>query len=290
MRTVRGELGFVPLCPQLGAEVLGITAHGTWSPRIAAAVRAALHAYHVLLFRGRIMLDDELISFARQFGEPFTGTIPPGHVRNFAADGSQSDLAELGWHADHTRYPGQLPKEGFLHAELAPQSGGETSFVSTYEIFDEFPAERQARLADVRVLFDPHPYAKTAAVSDPRDIRETTLSHVGDRVGATVHPLVLTHPESGRRSLFAPPVNTARLLRISPAAGAALLRDIERRTLRPERIYTHRWQAGDLIVWDQLGTWHRREPLTGSAARHLRNFRTVMDAVHYELPAEPGEA
>jgi taurine dioxygenase len=148
-----------------------------------------------------------------------------------------------------------------LYALEIPPTGGDTSFVDMYAAFEGLPAELRRKALGLRVKHDgtynSGGYVRQGVIptDDPRE------------APGTMHPLVCTHPESGRRMLYLGRRRMAWLEGFDLAASDQLLDEIWDHATRRQFIWTHRWRVGDLVLWDNRCTMHRRDPFDSNTRR-----------------------
>jgi alpha-ketoglutarate-dependent 2,4-dichlorophenoxyacetate dioxygenase len=274
----------VPLGPGFGVEVRGIGLIDVASSAEAyAAVRAAFEEHSVLLFRDQAVSDDVQCAFSRAFGPlelTKVSAIGTGsfYVRltNVGADGALvppthrqalSARANQLWHTDSS-FKGTPALASVLSARVLPEEGGETQFTSTRLAWDRLPPAMQERLRDAVAT---HSWANSRNQIDPGMV--TPEEH------ATLPPvrwrMSWRNPVNGRRALYVASHAYAIEGMGDNEAKALLARLIEDAT-RPEYTWLHRWQAGDVVMWDNRATLHRGRPWPGSQARTM--VRTTIAA------------
>jgi alpha-ketoglutarate-dependent taurine dioxygenase len=214
-----------------------------------AAIDAAFLAHHVVVFPEQTLSREQQFAFAANFGEVEAhGAHRPGaenkryavaHVMsNLDADGKptarRSRAANYHWHTDKP-YHLAPPLLTTLYAVELPPKGGDTEFANMTEAYAALPEDMKRRVAGLRVAFRP--------AFDP------------ERTGAS-HPLVRTHPDTGRKSLYIGNHST-HIVGMPEQEGAALLRELLAHATQPRFVYTHRWRVGDLIMWDNRCLLHR---------------------------------
>jgi len=263
-----------PMAAALGAEIDGIDLR-----EIDAGVFRAIHrawlAHQVLLFRGQQLTDQQLVAFSRWFGDldeaPVQETgqrFVEGHpeiyvvsnvVQNGAPIGSLG-AGEAVWHTDMSYLPAP-PKASVLYALEVPPHGGDTSFCSMYAAWDRLPAELRARAAGLRVKHD-------ATYNSGGYLRQGVTPTDDPRSSpGTFHPLVYLHPETGRQGLYLGRRRNAYLEGLSLAESNALLDQIWSHATRDALTWRHQWRVGDLVLWDNRCTMHRRDAFDPSARR-----------------------
>jgi taurine dioxygenase len=264
----------IPTGRALAAEMRGIDLRDVDEPAFAAIHRAWLD-HLVLLFRGQRLGDDQLIAFSRRLGEldlaPIQETgrrFVEGHpeiyiVSNVIENGvpiGSLGAGELVWHTDMS-YQQEPPKASILYALEVPVGGGNTGFVNMYRAYEAMPSRLKDRLAGLRVKHDGtynsggYLRAGVTPTDDPRD------------APGTVHPLVCTHPETGRKCLYLGRRRNAYIEGLPLAESEALLDEIWAYATRDELTWYNGWRIGDLVLWDNRCTMHRRDPFDPDARR-----------------------
>jgi len=261
----------------LGAEVVGIELAQPLPAAEREAIEAAWHERLVVVFRGQKLSDPQLIAFSRNFGEldppgpnpygePFNKQHPDINVISNVVEsgrpiGSLGD-GEAVWHADMT-YVDVPPKAAVLHAlEVPPpEAGGNTYFANMFAAYDTLPAElKQAAAGKIAV----HDASRNSAgalrkgYKPVTDVRETVGAH---------HPLIRTEPKSGRKALFLGRRPNAYVLGLEVAESDALLDALWRHATQPHFAMCHRWQPGDVLMWNNLAVLHRRDPFDPATRR-----------------------
>ena len=284
-----------PLDAPFGAVVSGMDFGQALDAETHTAIRAALHEYRMLVFRGESRPDAKLVSFAERFGSLITlyehdTTVPgyPGIVRvsNVEENGRPIGLAgnqALLWHHDHS-YLERPAKESFLEAVELPPDPPRTSFVDMVAALEALPAGLRERIAKLRAVHhideradageaEPGRLGATGATPDYSD---STNVLAQQRIAArrAIHPMVMRHPESGLAALYISPLATHQIVGLGDEDAAALLGELFERVLRPEFTYSHAWSPGDFVVWDTLTTLHSREAFASSQRRLMKQMST----------------
>jgi taurine dioxygenase len=257
-----------------GAEVTGVDLR-TITDSGFAAINQAWIDHQVLLFRDQTLSDPDLIAFSHRFGDldhapiqengqRFVDGRPEIYVvsnviENGVAIGSLG-AGEAVWHTDMSYLPAP-PKASMLFALEIPPSGGDTSFCDMYAAFETLPAGLRDRALGMRVKHD-------GTYNSGGYVRQgVTPTDDPRQAPGTLHPLVCTHPESGRRMLYLGRRRMAWIEGLDLAASEALLDEIWAHATRPEFSFTHRWRVGDLVLWDNRCTMHRRDPFDAASRR-----------------------
>ena len=268
----------------LGAEVTGIDLRQI-GDGLFGAIQAAWLEHQVLLFRDQHLHDDDLIAFSRRFGHLDHAPVQEngqrfvdGHpeiyvvsnvVENGVAIGSLGS-GEAVWHTDMS-YLADPPKASVLYALEVPSSGGDTGFCSMYRAWETLPESLQRRVADLRVKHDGtynsggYVRAGVTPTDDPRS------------APGTLHALVGTHPETGRRFLYLGRRRNAYLEGLPLEQSEALLDEIWSYATADALTWYHQWRVGDLVVWDNRCTMHRRNAFDASSRRvmHRTQIKSV---------------
>jgi taurine dioxygenase len=257
-----------------GAEVANVDLREITGADFAAIHRAWI-GHQVLLFRNQTINDQDLIAFSRRFGDLDHAPIQENGQRiangmpeiyvvsnvieNGVAIGSLG-AGEAVWHTDMSYLPAP-PKASMLYALEIPPTGGDTSFCDMYAAFETMPPALRDRALGLRVKHDgtynSGGYVRQGVTptDDPRD------------APGTLHPLVCTHPESGRRMLYLGRRRMAWIEGLDPPESEALLDEIWGHATAPDISFTHRWRPGDLVLWDNRCTMHRRDPFDAAMRR-----------------------
>jgi taurine dioxygenase len=270
-----------PTGAALGAEIGGLDLRSISDADFANLYRAWLD-HSVLLIRGQLMTDDHLIAFSRRFGaldfapvqengRRFVDGHPEIYVvsnvlENGVAIGSLG-AGEAVWHTDMS-YLEDPPKASMLYAIEVPPSGGNTGFTSMYRAYELLPDEMKRRLVGLRVKHDgtynSGGYVRQG-VTPTDDPRESP---------GTYHPIVCTHPETGRKCLYLGRRRNAYLEGLGLAESEDLLDEVWRFATRDELTWYNVWRVGDLVLWDNRCTMHRRDPFDAESRRIMH--RTQM--------------
>ena len=264
----------IPSGGGLAAEIRGVQIR-TLDDAAFAAIQSAWLANLVLLFRGQQLTDAELIAFSRRFGEldiapvqetgrRFVEGMPELYiVSNVLKDGEpigSLGYGEAVWHTDMS-YLSDPPKASMLYALEVPPVGGNTEFVNMYAVYEALPAELKRQIAGLRVKHDgtynSGGYVRQG-VSPSDDPRESP---------GVFHPLVCRHPETGRRMLYLGRRRNAYVEGLELAQSEALLDTLWAYVERREFSWHNVWRVGDLVLWDNRCTMHRRDPFDSAARR-----------------------
>jgi taurine dioxygenase len=251
-----------PVSPFLGAEVIG--ADLSEEITFQQLYQAWVDANGVLVIRDQHLTPEQHLAFSRRFGalaeaseNPLIAKYYlPGYpgifrVSNKKIDGEPQGREDAGtyWHSDGT-WQTHPSKASLLHALEVPPTGGDTMFANLYRAYDLLSEEMQVFLGHLQAV---HSVSNAAGTSYAREIagKETVATSQ-----AAIHPVVYTHPDSGRKALFVNRGYTSHILGLRPAESEALLNFLFQHTTAPENIYRHNWHKHDLVIWDNRCTVH----------------------------------
>ena len=263
-----------PMAAALGAEIYNFDLRAI-EDRAFAAIHQAWLDHQVLLFRDQELSDDHLVAVSRWFGDldeaPVQETgqrFVEGHpeiyvVSNVVQDGvpiGSLGAGEAVWHTDMSYLPAP-PKASVLYALEVPQAGGDTSFCSMYAAWEQLPAALQQRAAGLRVKHD-------GTYNSGGYVRQGVTPTDDPRTSpGTFHPLVYAHPETGRQALYLGRRRNACIEGLELDESNALLDEIWAHATRDELTWQHQWRVGDLVLWDNRCTMHRRDAFDPSCRR-----------------------
>ena len=253
-----------PLGAALGAEVLGLSLDETASVSDIERIRGALNQHHVLIFRDLRITPAQQIAFSRHFGPLQIHVLKQFHlaghpeiliVSNVIENGKPIGLGDAGrdWHSDLSYMP--RPSLGsLLHAQELPRDEGHTSFANMVRAYETLPADVQRTLQGRKAV---HSYVyRYNKLSREGNWRPPLTAEQIAQVPEVEHPLVRTHPESGRKALFVSEGFTARIVGLPDDESRALLDFLCAHSVKSEHVYTHHWQPHDLVFWDNRAVIH----------------------------------
>jgi taurine dioxygenase len=272
-----------PFDAPLGAEVIGLDLGCDLDADDFARIRRAHLEHHVLVFRDQRITPEQQIAFSRRFGPLQVHVLHQFHleghpeiliVSNIVENGRPIGLGDAGhyWHSDLS-YKERPSLGSMLHAQELPAEGGDTLFANMHLAWETLPeALRQA----VQGRFAEHTYlAKYETLRHLSPWRPKLSEDQLAQVKPVAHPVVRTHPETGRRALFVSEHFTTRIVGLPQDESDALLQELFAHSTRAEHIYRHQWQPHDLVFWDNRSLMH----LAGGTPDHLRRklYRTTIE-------------
>ena len=267
-----------PIDATLGAVVTDVDL-SSLTDKTWAEVHAVFLEYGVLVFPGQHLEEQSQGAFARRFGKieqlgpkqtgptvQFTNQKEDGSLANSDDQAFKLMKGNEGWHTDSTYMP-LASKAAMLSALVVPPVGGETEFADMRAAWDALDADTQVRL-DTLSAYHSLYYSQARAGFT----HETDHLYGFHDKGAPLRPIIKTHPETGRKSIY-----TGRhaygVPGLSEAESEALLNKLMEDACQPPRLYKHKWQVGDIVVWDNRCLMHRACPFDTGYPRSLRATR-----------------
>jgi taurine dioxygenase len=274
-----------PLEGGLGAEVL--------EPAVAAVTEASFPAiygaflkHQLLLFRDQDLPEAAQVAFARRFGEVQIHVMNQYHasahpelytLSNLGPDGKPSgkhpDRGTMAWHTDGSwrRVTGQAT---MLYAEQIPASGGGTGFADMYSAYEALDPAEQVQFAGMRAVH-------SLDFSRNRRHGEEPMTEAQRAAVPPVdHPIIRTHPETGRKCIFLGD-HAETIVGMGYDEGRAFIDALNDRAAATGRSYTHRWRPGDFMVWDNRCLLHKAESYdTALEARVIRRCTVLGEVPH----------
>lgn len=249
---------------RVGAEVSGVDL-ASLDETDLAQIRAAFVDHGVVFFRDQSIDEAAHIAFARKLGPININRFFAAHPRYpeialVLKEPDQRDNIGGGWHTDHS-YDAEPALGSVLVARTLPPQGGATAFASMYAAYDALPEDLRARIEGARAVHSArHVFGSRAdayeATRDTRRDGRIGNAAVADVLDDVVHPVVITHPLSGKRALYVNPGFTTAIVGLDPEASRALLAELYAHALDPRFQETFHWQPGSVALWDNRATWH----------------------------------
>jgi taurine dioxygenase len=264
-----------PVTAAVGAEVSGVDL-AKLDAATFATIQQAWNEHAMLLFRGQALGDDELLAFSRRFGEldpppnQERGRIsPPGYPEVYVVsnvlDAQGDPIGALGageavWHTDMS-YLDEPPDASMLYALEIPPSGGNTWFCGMQAACDALPAELRRKIEGRRIKHD--------GTYNSGGYLRKGVTPTDDPMAApgAWHPAILRHPGNGRATLYLGRRRNSFVEGYSRAESDAILEALWAHVTAPRFVYEHAWRRGDLVLWDNRSTMHRRDPFDATARR-----------------------
>jgi taurine dioxygenase len=278
MRDV-ARIEVTPLSAACGAEVNGINLTEPLSAATVRAIKKAWNRHLVLVFRGQALSQDDQLRFASYFGELGDRKKAPEHLRSHA-EGIEQDHrkillvsnikvngeaigafgeGEFWFHIDGGYTPRPY-RYTLLYAIEVPSTGGNTMFSNMYKAYEAVPAALKEKLTGRKALHI-HEYNRAKQAKSSDDI---------SGVPHHFHPVFITHPDTGRKTLFVDRLMTTRIGGLSDEESSAILHQLYEIGERREFIFEHVWRPGDFVMWDNRCTTHARTDFPKDERRLLR--------------------
>ena len=270
-----------PLSPTLGVEVSGVDMASALDADTAGTLRELWRRHGLLLFRGQELEEKQLVAFSRNFGaleihlrrEYLSSENPEVlYVSNMKKEGRPIGIladTEVGWHYDQIYLP--RPAVGsLLYAVVIPSDRGATSFADMSTAYESLPESLKQRIEGRKAVQSYEAFNRRYSVPTSEEQRRKTPD--------IEHPLVRTHPYTGRKALYVCPGMTTRIAGLPEAESAALLAELFAWSTQPRFVHTHSWRLGDALLWDNASTMHRREPFDSSQQRLMKRTTILPDA------------
>jgi taurine dioxygenase len=261
----------------VGAEIWNLDAARPLAPELVLALKQAQRDHGILIFKNQDLSEEQFKDFALYFGSVFQNPadvpvlasgpqgVAPDIVRVSNIDG-YTGTGELAPHADHqwTPYPSAA---SFLYALEVPEVGGNTSFYNlnlAYETLDQATKQRIAGLS----LITYNPFLR--GEGDPRPLyRDPSLPLISPTFP---HPLVRTHPESGKKVLYLGAKTEVEVVGLSVEEGSALVQQLRAHLTQERFRYEHKWSVGDIVFWDNQAVLHARTAFDPNARRVMKRI------------------
>jgi taurine dioxygenase len=264
-----------PLNAAVGAEISGIDLAGLTDAEFAQ-IEQAWNRYSALLFRDQKLTDDDLLAFSRRFGALDPPPVqehgrqspegyPDVYVVSNVLDDKGAPIGALGageavWHTDMS-YLQEPPDASMLYSLEVPPSGGDTWVLGMQAAWSTLPDALKAKVRGRRIKHD-GTYNSGGYLR--KGVTPTDDPH---KAPGAWHPAVISHPATGAPSLYLGRRRNSYVEGLSPAESDTLLDALWAHIERPDLRYQHRWRVGDLLLWDNRSTMHRRDPFDSATRR-----------------------
>ncbi|MEO0816526.1 MAG: TauD/TfdA family dioxygenase [Pseudomonadota bacterium] len=247
----------------VGAEITGVDLKQAGEAELVA-IRKALADHGVIFFRDQSLSEDDHIAFASAFGPININRFFAAHpehpeIAMVAKEPDQRDNIGGGWHTDHS-YDLEPALGSVLVARELPESGGDTMFASMYSAYDTLDAETKAEIEGLNAVHSGKHifgagadtlYKQTDAGGD-----RIQNADVADTLDDVVHPVVITHPDSGKKALYVNPAFTVRFEGMTREQSMPLLAKLFAHCFQGDFHHRFVWKDGSVAMWDNRSTWH----------------------------------
>ena len=287
---------YKPLSPACGVEILGVNLREKLPQKTIDEIRALWNKYIVLIFRGQEITEEEQLRFAGRFGDLGKRKAPPKELKERTTGVLQNDqrvmlvsnkmldgkpVGSFGdgdmWYHIDSGYSKNPYTYTFLYGVELPSKGGNTLFGNMYKAYESLSQELKDKLDGQKALHI-HQYERRARVDISGDISGIPHWH---------HPVFVTHPETGKKSLFVDRLMTQRIEGVSYEESEAILEQLYTAGENDEFVYEHEWQLGDFVMWDNRCAIHGRTWFDPEEPRMLRRCTIEGGPLYEELSEYP---
>ena len=248
-----------PLSSAIGAEIHGIDLNKAISKEQFLEVKSAFSQYGVIFFRDQNLSPDKEITFAEYWGKIninrfFTNVDGYPKIAMVLKEPDQKKNIGSTWHTDQT-YDEEPAMGSILFAHDVPKNGGDTMFSSMYNAYETLSDGLKHTLTGLNARHSSrHVFGGARAQRD-----DDTVGRIKNAEAANqdaIHPVIITHPETGRKALYVNPVFTLGFEGWTDAESKPLLEYLYLHASRPEFTCRFKWRAGSIAFWDNRATWH----------------------------------
>ena len=279
-------IGVQKICPAVGAEITGVDLKQLSGAQFAA-IEAAWYEHSALLIRSQQMGDADLINFSRRFGEldpppvnengkTFVEGFPEIYVVSNVKGTDGVPIGSLGdgeatWHTDMSYLP-EPPDASLLYSLEIPPAGGDTWLCGMSAAYRSLPADLRERVKNLSIKHD-------GTYNSGGYLRKGLTASDDPRTSAgTPHPILCAHPVTGVPTLYLGRRRNAYVMGLQLDQSEALLDELWAHAARPENSFAHKWRIGDVLMWDNRSTMHRRDAFDAGARRIMH--RTQIKGRH----------
>ncbi|MDF5730675.1 MAG: TauD/TfdA family dioxygenase [Rhizonema sp. PD38] len=265
-----------PIDAPLGAVVIGLDASQPVAPEVILQLKQALRDYHILIFKEQKLSDVQLLDFAFYFGSLY---VPPDDIPVLASkpgvtpvvipisnvDGGYTGSGEIPFHSDHQWTP--YPSSGsLLYALEVPVKDGDTYWLNLNLAYETLDESTKRRIADLK-LITYNPFLRNPDAPKARYRLDQSIPLISP---VFPHPLVRTHPDSGKKILSLSLTTEVEIVGIDPQAGAELIEQLRQHLNQLQFYYQHKWSVGDIVYWDNQATLHYRQAFDPNQRRVMK--------------------
>ncbi len=264
-----------------GAEVLGVDIR-TMTDDEFAQMRQAFADHGVIFLRDQDITPEEHIAFAERWGQInvnrfFTAHDDHPKIAMVVKEPDQTHNIGGGWHADHS-YDVEPALGSILVARELPVTGGDTAFASMYAAYEGLDPDLKAHVDTLHAVHSAHHiFGSKSFYGNREDQSQGRIGNAdkADRLPDVIHPVVITHPLSGRKALYVNPGFTISIQGMSEEDSKAMLEQLYLHAVQPEFTHEFDWKPGSIAFWDNRAVWH-------SARNDYQGQRRVMHRITIE--------
>ena len=255
-----GSLDMSKLTMSIGVEVSGVDLREPLERPMFDEIRSALLAHQVLVFRSQFLDEAQHVAFAKQFGEVHLSSVPTKHggppeINVLDMVKPQGNGADR-WHSDNPFLP-EPTMATVLNAMMIPSTGGDTCFANMYDAYENLSAPMKRYVEGLHAI---HDVSRTLHLAVDRGNSDFEIADMQRRLPPVEHPVVRTHPETGRKLLYVDVASTSHLMGVSHKESEAILEQLYAQAHDPAVQCRVRWQTGDLVFYDNRCTQHFAVP------------------------------
>ena len=279
-RSAKQKIEVIAANPEVGAEIVGVDLSKPLDDETFAVIRDAYYKHSVIVFRGQKITEQQQIDFSRRFGNleihVLKQFLHPQHpeillISNIVENGKNIGIVDAGryWHSDLC-YKAVPSMGSTLYSIEVPRDDngkilGDTLFASVACSYDALPEKLKQRVAGLKALNSlEHTFDRTRKDADIRteqvdtpDAERTRVAEEQKKLVEAIHPVVRTHPVTGRKCIFVNDSTTVKVLGVSDSESEDILGELRTRCIRQDFIFRHKWQVGDVLMWDNCATQHQ---------------------------------
>jgi len=280
-----------PLADSFARELLGSHLWEALDDLMVDQLRELWACHSVLVVRRQALSERELADFSALFGplervvrtEWASPVVPEVGLISNLKDGQAKPIGGLGdgelqWHSDQSYMTNPATGAALYAIELPPE-GGTTSWVDLSAAYAALPDRLKRSVEGKQAVFS---YVKRLA--GYQGVDRVISAETTRKTPPVLHPLVHTHPVTGRKALYLDSTTTVGIDGMADETGSALLDEIYNFATRPEFVYRHDWQVGDVVMWDNGSTMHRREPFDPMARRLMKRTTIFLSRERHIVP------
>ncbi|MFW9260703.1 TauD/TfdA dioxygenase family protein [Nostoc sp. CALU 546] len=267
-----------PINAPLGAVVTGLDASQPIKPEVILQLKQTLLEHQILIFKNQNLTDEQFLNFAFHFGSLF---VPPDDIPVLASqpgvtpviipvsnvDGGYTGTGELTFHSDHKWTP--YPSSGsLLYALEIPNEGGDTYWLNLNLAYETLDESIKRRIADLQ-LITYNPFLNKPNIPRSKYRLDNSIPLISP---VFPHPLVRTHPESGKKILYLDYATEVEIVGLDPQEGFELIEQLRSHLHQPRFYYQHKWSVGDIVYWDNQATLHYRQAFDPNQRRVMKRI------------------
>ena len=284
-----------PISGALGAEIGGVDISRPLDPTVVAEIRRALVDNLVIFFRDQDLTPDQHEAFARNFGDLHINSFFPQvpgheHIQLLVKEPQHRNNIGDRWHTD-VSYTKRPALGSMLYAKEIPPYGGDTQFANMYLAYETLSDGMKTLLRGLRACHSAREnFARRAAEAELPQSSSAGFKHADDVEQEAFHPVVRTHPESGRDALYVNSVFTKNFEGMTKEESAPLLQYLYDHLHKPEFVCRFRWRVGSLAFWDNRCTQHQAVNDYHGYRRHMNRVTLLGDEPFMAERSDPAHA